>query len=189
MNLNFFKNEILQLSLYIIILGIFGLSIVYHIPLKYKWAFITPGEYMVGVNGAYNEKVTENPFPIPRKAIFWLIALTAIGLSLSDFEPGVSYFKNMNKVWSVDSSMIYNLIFFAGLVFLGRGNYLGAIVFIFHFVSAVLAYNNQIVVSGKRCAYLGTVHVVAMIITLGIGGYYYYRKNKASMSASLPSDV
>ena len=162
-----------------LLLGIFILSVIYHVRWTHKTAWISPGETMIGVKIKEGVKVQTNPFSVSR---FFLIILIIFNLlsTARTLDPSIVYYfgrSGMVFIWFFGS--IYNVILLVGIWLLGQAKKMGLVFISLAFLLMIAArYANIVYFDMPIFSASMWQSIYLLIANLLVGGYYFYMQKK-----------
>jgi hypothetical protein len=163
----------------IVLVGLFGTSIWYHVKGKFSTTWISPGEYLVGTRLSDSGKTRINPWPVSRLVLF-LIILYNIFRTAHNYDADKIFFFGSNTfVIVVLSSLLLHALILTGNALLANARTLGLTLLSLGYIFlASSRYVNYLEL--KQTALLESTKsaLVGLGLNLVVGAAYIYLQAK-----------
>jgi hypothetical protein len=163
----------------IVLVGLFGTSIWYHVKGKFSTTWISPGEYLVGTRKSDQGKIRINPWPVSRLALFVVIIYNLLQTARTYDAGEVFFFGYGTLDMVILGSFLFNALVLAGSALLANARLAGL---------ALLSLGYMIFVASLDVNYMEIKQLLqlksaqyalaGLILNLAVGAYYFGQKAK-----------
>ncbi len=161
-----------------LLLGVFVLSIIYHMRWTHGTTWISPGETMIGVQLKEGVKVQTNPFTIRRLVLIILIIFNLISTARTLDPSAISYFGQSGMVFIWFFGSIYNVILLTGIWLLGQARKMGLILIMLAFLLMFAAQLTNVAYFDMPQFTSNMWNALFLLLAnLAIGGYYFHKQS------------